>query len=283
MNLKHLCLTLALILASSVGYAETRDIQTPIQNMFDGMGAPFTATDLGTPAAWIVPIYIDEGNSDGNAGSTDNPPLYTGIQTGDLMFVAIESHGDNAPTMAVAWTQVGCSPVTSTGDTELTVFYDIIESANPSRTITLNGGDHISHWTFGFRAGTFDADTPFEVDCGSADLGAGTALASDPIDTVSNGTFILTFFSSDLDASGGQWATTLTTDNATEVNVYTGVADLSVPYINGYLKNTGGGGGIQIQGVWLPATGTSGIVSGVADDSATHTTLTIGINGVDNS
>jgi hypothetical protein len=265
---------LAALLVAGWATAETRDVDSAKLGMFDRFGATFTDTP-GTPATPTIytPIFVDSGTVSGAAGDL-TPAMYTGAAIGDLAIAVVESDGPNVPTMA-GWTAVSCSGIQDTG-TELNVFYQILASTTPTRTIAINTGDHLTGFIFGFKVGSFNASTPLETACNATALGTTTAPASVAVTTVNNTSMVVTVFSTDRDANSGAWVSSITTTGST-ADPFEGTAS-AVGSVGGGIKNLGNGGGVHVI-LGLQATaGSTGIVSGTAT-SAVHTVITIAVNG----
>jgi hypothetical protein len=267
-----LLLALVALLAGSA-YAETRDVNPTLQTLFDRMGLPFEDTQPGpgVPAIY-TPQYIDEGNTDG-ATVDDTPNMYIGAAIGDLAFIIVESDGTNVPTVD-GWAAVPCNAIQDTG-TELNIFWQILESTSPTRLVSINGGDHIAQWTFGFKVGTFNPTTPFETDCAKAALGTTDTPVSTAIVTENDYSMVVIAFGSGLDANRtADWMTVTTTIG---MNPIDGTSP-SVGVANGYGRSTGNGGGSQVNISLQVEAGTTGVVTGSAIESV-HTVITFAING----
>jgi hypothetical protein len=201
--------------------------------------------------------------------------MYTGATIGDLAFINVESDGGTGVTVP-GWVEVPCSDQSDTGTT-LQVFYLVLLGTNPTRLVEVNGADHISHFTWGVKVGSFDAADPFETDCSQAALGTTGTLNSVSMDTVNDNSLVVTVFGTARDASSTtNWVTVTGTTGSTYAP-WTGDAN-SVNRVAGLGKNNGNGGATQlIMGVQETA-GATGIVTGTAV-SDVQTTITFAING----
>jgi hypothetical protein len=239
------------------------------------MGLPFEDTQVGPGVPDIyTPQFIDEGNSDG-ATVDDTPNMYLNSAIGDLAFVIVESDGTSVPTISAGWTPVPCTAIQDPGETELNIWWQILESTQPSRTVSINGGDHIAHYTFGFAPGSFDPDTPFETDCAKAALGTVTTLVSTAIVTENDNSMVVTAFGTGRD--GNSTGPFITVVNTIGQNPIDGTSP-SVGVVAGYGKSTGNGGGSQVNITLQEVAGTTGVVTGTAV-SAVYTVITFAING----
>jgi hypothetical protein len=278
MNVKHLCLILALTVASSVGYAETRDVNPTILEMFDQGFAPFTDTPDPAVGDEYIPTYIDEGATDG-ATIDDSPGMYTGAEIGDLVFINVQTANDFAPTVA-GWTAVPCSGQgSSTGANRIDAFYQIIASTNPTRLVSINGGDHIIEHTWGMKVGSFNASDPFEDNCSQADLGLTTDVSSASFVTENDNSMVVVLLTSNKDGNFGVISSNFATAGDM-TNPYT--LEPGIQAINGYGKNTGSGGGVTIyMGIQVTA-GAVGVSSGTAEERD-YVVISFAINGAPTS
>ena len=250
----------------------------------DQIGAPFTSTPEPTIPAVFLPFYIDEGASDG-AIIDDTPAMYTGQAIGDLAFITVESANDFKPTIA-GWTEVPCSDVGTgagcpDGDTctNLTVWYQILAGTNPTRLISINGGDHIIHFTFGFKGGSFNAADPFENNCGTNTQAATTALSNPGFVSENDNSMIVTIFATPHDGNGSFWVSSIAVTGQT--NPWTGVVD-GAQQVAAYTKNTGDGGGNSVILGIKPIAGATGTLTGTGQWAHTSVSISFGINGEPN-
>jgi hypothetical protein len=260
-----------------------RDIQGPIQDLFNRAFSPFTDTPLPeVPAIW-APHFVDAGAYDGSEAGVDSPAMYSNAAIGDLAFVVIQTSNDVAPTISAGWTEVPGSPV-GTGSacpdadtcTALTVFYQVLTSTTPAREIDYGAGDHYIGFTFGYKVGTFDASDPFEDNTSSNTQTAGTSLTIPGFVTENDRSMVVVIFNNPHDGSGTNWVGSPA--NATLTNPDT-LADGKIVIFACNNKNTGDGGGNCVLAGINETAGASGTTTGTLQWSHTSVSLSFGING----
>jgi hypothetical protein len=262
-----------ILFGASLASAEAREPAQTLKDMFTRFGLPFTDTpaEPTAPAAYM-PLFIDSSVSDG-AIIDDAPLMYATPSVGDLAFIVVEADGTNVPTVA-GWTATPCSGQTTTGSGSY-MFYQILADVNPTRLIAINAGDHIAHFMFGIKAGTFDAADPFEDACAQADLGTTGSLASTGIAIVNANSLVITKFTTARDANATGWLADVATDGA-EYDQWTEAAGVHAG--DSYIKNIGTGGGNALVFGVMQTAGTSGSVTATATADY-HTVMTIAVNG----
>jgi hypothetical protein len=272
--MKRILLLALVALLAGTAYAETRDVNPTLLDMFDQSFAPFTPTPEPVVGVNLIPFYIDEGANKFATGGTDTPAMYTGATIGDLAFMVVH-HGDGGTPALAGWTEVPCSDQT-TGTMRLTVWYLVLESTNPTRLIT-GGVDHTISYTFGLKVGTFDAADPFEDACSySVEATPTTSVSIDGFVIENPDSMVITVWGSQHDGTGSNFITSIA-----QTGVHSAWTEEEGTYSApaGFTKNTGTGGGAMTLIAVAHEAGTLGTQTATSQWSEPYVGISFAVNG----